>query len=81
LSFRYSVAEPIRSCRAVRVWLPPFSFSAAMMYSFSTFVERPHRSRGGLERWQRLADLGGEVLELHAAAARERDRALQITAP
>ena len=31
LSFRYSVAEPIRSCSAVRVWFPPFSSSTARM--------------------------------------------------
>src|SRR4029079_1436235 len=39
-------------------------------------VERPHRPLGGDRRRERMANLLGQILDLHATAARERDRAL-----
>ena len=58
------------------VWLPPFSSSAARMYSFSISSSGRTVPVVATGVGKRLADLLGQVLELHAAAARERDGAL-----
>ena len=58
------------------VWLPPFSSSAARMYSFSTSSSGRTVPRVATGIGKRLADLLGQVLELDATSARERDGAL-----
>ena len=67
-SFRYRVAEPIRSCLAALVWFPWFSSRTARMYSLSISSSGFHGSSvNGHLHGESLADLLGQVINVPRA--------------